>query len=232
MSSGIPEGGWGCPAEGQGDKGGNVPLHHTNQRLHLAAAAELEAVSHVEVIFYYGGTGGVHMNHKKIAMEHDKKIALVAHDNKKGDLVEWAKFNRVLLAHHKLYATGTTGEILEQELGFTINKLQSGPLGGDQQIGAKIADSEVDFLIFFWDPLEPQPHDPDVKALLRMAVVWNIPIACNRASADFMISSPLMDGAYDRLVPDYDAYGTRKIAGGQGGGPGAAELAGGDSLTS
>jgi methylglyoxal synthase len=156
------------------------------------------------------------MDHKKIAMELDKKIALVAHDNKKGDLVEWAKYNRVLLAHHRLYATGTTGEILERELGVTINKLQSGPLGGDQQIGAKIADSEIDFLIFFWDPLEPQPHDPDVKALLRMAVVWNIPIACNRASADFMISSPLMDGAYDRLVPDYDLYPTRKIAGGEG----------------
>ena len=166
------------------------------------------------------------MTHKKIAMELDKKIALVAHDNKKGDLVAWAKYNRVLLAHHRLYATGTTGEILERELGVTIHKLQSGPLGGDQQIGAKIADSEIDFLIFFWDPLEPQPHDPDVKALLRMAVVWNIPIACNRASADFMISSPLMDGAYDRLVPDYDGYRTRKIAGGEAGGAGADEPAG------
>ncbi|HEU4949834.1 MAG TPA: methylglyoxal synthase [Candidatus Deferrimicrobiaceae bacterium] len=153
------------------------------------------------------------MEHIKIPMEHDKKIALVAHDNKKGELVEWAKFNRELLAHHRIYATGTTGEILEQALGFKITRLHSGPLGGDQQIGAKIADREVDFLIFFWDPLEPQPHDPDVKALLRMAVVWNIPIACNRASADFMISSPLMDGDYDRLVPDYDAYRTRKIAG-------------------
>ena len=163
------------------------------------------------------------MDHKKIAMELDKKIALVAHDNKKGDLVEWAKYNRVLLAHHRLYATGTTGEILERALGVTINKLQSGPLGGDQQIGAKIADSEIDFLIFFWDPLEPQPHDPDVKALLRMAVVWNIPIACNRASADFMISSPLMDGAYDRLVPDYDLYRTRKISGGEGRGEAAGE---------
>jgi len=152
------------------------------------------------------------MTQKKIAMEQDKKIALVAHDNKKIDLIEWVKYNRDLLAHHRIYATGTTGEILERELGVTITKLQSGPLGGDQQIGAKIADSEVDFLIFFWDPLEPQPHDPDVKALLRMAVVWNIPIACNRASADFMISSPLMNGHYDRLVPDYDAYRTRKIA--------------------
>jgi methylglyoxal synthase len=151
------------------------------------------------------------MTNKRIAMEHDKKIALVAHDNKKEDLVEWAKYNRDLLAHHKVYATGTTGRILERELCFEIVKLQSGPLGGDQQIGAKIADAEIDFLIFFWDPLEPQPHDSDVKALLRMAVVWNIPIACNRASADLMISSPLMDGEYFRLVPDYDEYRDRKI---------------------
>ena len=161
---------------------------------------------------------------KKIAMDHDKKIALVAHDNKKRDLVEWAKYNRELLAHHTVYATGTTGEILEQELGLTITKLQSGPLGGDQQIGAKIVDNEIDFLIFFWDPLEPQPHDPDVKALLRMAVVWNIPIACNRASADFMISSPLMDDAYDRLIPDYDEYRTRKIEVGESDAPTVEEL--------
>ena len=151
------------------------------------------------------------MTHKKVPMEHDKKIALVAHDNKKRDLVEWAKFNRDLLAHHQVFATGTTGKILEQELGFKIVKLRSGPLGGDQQIGAKIVDNKIDFLIFFWDPLEPQPHDPDVKALLRMAVVWNIPIANNRASADFMISSPLMDSLYDRLVPDYENYVARKI---------------------
>lgn len=151
------------------------------------------------------------MNYKKIAMEHNKKIALVAHDNKKRDLVEWATYNRDLLAHHKVYATGTTGTILEEELGLEIIKLQSGPLGGDQQIGAKIVDGEIDFLIFFWVPLEPLPHDPDVKALLRMAVVWNIPIACNRASADFMISSQLMDGEYDRLVPDYYEHRTGKI---------------------
>ena len=156
-----------------------------------------------------------HMAHNKMTMEHDKKIALVAHDNMKRDLVEWAKFNRDLLAHHRVYATGTTGEILETELGFEITKLQSGPLGGDQQIGAKIADGEINFLIFFWDPLEPQPHDPDVKALLRMAVVWNIPIACNRASADFLISSPLMDGEYDRLVPDYTGYRKRKVVTGK-----------------
>jgi methylglyoxal synthase len=145
------------------------------------------------------------MPQSKIVMEHDKKIALVAHDNKKRDLIEWAKFNRDLLAHHEVYATGTTGEFLERELGFKINRLQSGPLG------AKIVSNEIDFLIFFWDPLEPMPHDPDVKALLRMAVVWNIPIACNRASADFMISSPLMDGEYYRLVPDYAEYRTRRI---------------------
>lgn len=151
------------------------------------------------------------MKYHKVAMQPDKKIALVAHDNKKRDLVEWAKFNRDLLAHHKVYATGTTGVILEQELGFEITRLQSGPLGGDQQIGARIVDDEIDFLIFFWDPLEPMPHDPDVKALLRMAVVWNIPIACNRSSADFMISSPLMDGEYDRLVPDYSDYRARPI---------------------
>ena len=151
------------------------------------------------------------MPHKKIVMVQDKKIALVAHDNKKRDLLEWAKFNRDLLAHHEVYATGTTGETLERQLGLKIHKLQSGPLGGDQQIGAKIVSNEINFLIFFWDPLEPQPHDPDVKALLRMAVVWNIPIACNRASADFMISSPLMEGEYNRLVPDYDEYRMRKI---------------------
>jgi methylglyoxal synthase len=151
------------------------------------------------------------MLQNKIIMEPDKKIALVAHDNKKRDLVEWAKYNRDLLAHHEVYATGTTGDILEGVLDFKIHRLQSGPLGGDQQIGAKIVDNLIDFLIFFWDPLEPMPHDPDVKALLRMAVVWNIPIACNRASADFMISSPLMDGEYERLVPDYEQYRVRKI---------------------
>jgi methylglyoxal synthase len=151
------------------------------------------------------------MANKKYPMEHDKKIALVAHDNKKRDLIEWAKFNRDLLAHHQVFATGTTGKILEQELGFKIIRLKSGPLGGDQQIGSKIVENKIDFLIFFWDPLEPAPHDPDVKALLRMAVVWNIPTACNRATADFMISSPLMDGQYDRLVPDYESYTARKI---------------------
>src|SRR3989339_1251087 len=142
-----------------------------------------------------------------------KRIALVAHDNKKEELLQWAKYNKGVLSANEIYATGTTGRILEEELGCPIHFLESGPLGGDQQIGAKIVDNKIDFLIFFWDPLEPMPHDPDVKALLRMAVVWNIPIACNRASADFMISSPLMEGEYHRLVPDYDVYRSRRIAG-------------------
>jgi len=149
------------------------------------------------------------MGYKKLAMTEKKKIALVAHDNKKTDLLEWATFNKDLLARHELYATGTTGSLLEKSLGVEINKLQSGPLGGDQQIGAKIAAGEIDFIIFFWDPLEPHPHDPDVKALLRIAVVWNIPVACNRSSADFMISSPLMMGEYERFVPDYRDYRER-----------------------
>jgi methylglyoxal synthase len=140
-----------------------------------------------------------------------KKIALVAHDDKKRDLLEWAKFNKLFLAQHDLYATGTTGKLLEQELGIEVNKLQSGPLGGDQQIGAKISEGELDLLIFFWDPLASQAHDTDVKALLRIAVVWNIPVACNRASADFMISSPLMSGAYERRLPDYEAYTERDV---------------------
>lgn len=140
-----------------------------------------------------------------------RKIALVAHDNKKRDLLEWAKFNRGTLAQHILYATGTTGALLEKELGLKVTKLQSGPLGGDQQIGAKIAEGEIDFLIFFWDPLEPLPHDPDVKALLRIAVVWNIPVACNRASADFLISSPLMSQPYERLLPDYTRHIERTL---------------------
>ena len=143
-----------------------------------------------------------------------KKIGLVAHDNKKRDLIEWVRFNRPLLMDHDLVATGTTGALLEEVLAVGIRKLQSGPLGGDQQLGALIADGEIDFLVFFWDPLEPQPHDPDVKALLRIAVVWNIPIACNRASADFMVSSPLMTSDYERRMPDYQAYLDRQVGAG------------------
>lgn len=135
-----------------------------------------------------------------------KHIALIAHDNKKKDLLAWALFNKGTLAYHKLYATGTTGAYLEDAIGMPIVKFNSGPLGGDQQVGAKISEGVIDLLVFFWDPLEPQPHDPDVKALLRLAVLWNIPTASNRATADFIISSPLMVEEYPRTTPDLDRY--------------------------
>ncbi len=151
------------------------------------------------------------MNDRTITMAEQKTIAIVAHDNKKQDLLAWAKFNREALSAHTLIATGTTGRLLHQELDLAVMRLQSGPLGGDQQIGAKISEGLIDILIFFWDPLEPHPHDPDVKALLRIAVVWNIPIACNRASADFLISSSLMPQAYERLVPDYNGHRDRPV---------------------
>lgn len=146
------------------------------------------------------------------AIGQRKRIALVAHDYKKKDLMEWAKFNRETLAQHDIYATGTTGVLLENELSIPVTKLQSGPLGGDQQIGARIAEGEIDFLIFFWDPMEQQPHDPDVKALLRIAMVWNIPVACNRATADFLFSSSLMREPYQKNNPNYEDYKSRKVA--------------------
>jgi methylglyoxal synthase len=139
-------------------------------------------------------------------MRRRKAIALVAHDNKKADLLEWARYNRGSLGQHDLYGTGTTGKMVSQALGeLNVKLLLSGPLGGDQQIGAMIAGGELDALIFFWDPLEPQPHDPDVKALLRIAVLYNVPTACNRATADFMISSPLILEEYERIVPSHQA---------------------------
>jgi methylglyoxal synthase len=122
-----------------------------------------------------------------------KRIALIAHDNKKEDLLEWARFNKGTLGRHDLYATGTTGSLLSRELGLKVTRFLSGPLGGDQQVGAAIAEGRIDFVVFFWDPLAPHSHDVDVKALLRIAVVYNVPIACNRATADFMLSSPLLD---------------------------------------
>jgi len=151
------------------------------------------------------------MNYKTLPLEQRKNIALVAHDNKKQELLEWVRFNRETLNRHALFGTGTTGAMIEKELKLPINKLESGPLGGDQQIGARIAEGAIDFLIFFWDPLEPLPHDPDIKALLRVSAVWNIPIACNRTSADFIISSPLMGERYDRILPDYETYRTRTL---------------------
>ena len=138
-----------------------------------------------------------------------KNIALVAHDNKKEELVEWAKCNCELLAGHSLYFTKTTGQLLKSRLGLKVTLLESGPLGGDQQIGSRISEGQIDFVIFFTDPLQSQPHDPDVRALLRVTVVWNVPVACNRASADFIISSPLMSTGYMRLVPDYSKYEAR-----------------------
>jgi methylglyoxal synthase len=138
-----------------------------------------------------------------VKMKKKKRIALIAHDNRKIDLLEWAKYNRDLLAKHELFGTGTTGQLIENELDIKVHKFKSGPLGGDQQVGAKIAEGEIDFLIFFWDPLEPMPHDPDVKALLRISVVYNIPIANDRSTADFIISSPLMSTEYSRVLIDY-----------------------------
>jgi len=134
-------------------------------------------------------------------MTRRKRVALIAHDNRKRDLLDWARYNQGTLSEHDLFATGTTGKKLAKELGLPVTLFLSGPLGGDQQVGAAIAEGRVDFVIFFWDPLKPHPHDVDVKALLRIAVVYNVPIACNRASADFMLSSPLMATDYERLMP-------------------------------
>jgi methylglyoxal synthase len=149
---------------------------------------------------------------ESIPMERKKRIALIAHDNRKRDLLEWARYNRGTLSRHELYATGTTGTRVGVELDLPVTLFLSGPLGGDQQVGAGVAEGRIDFVIFFWDPLEPQPHDVDVKALLRIAVVYNVPIACNRASADFMLSSPLMDTEYERMVPNRDRSGRRSGA--------------------
>jgi methylglyoxal synthase len=140
------------------------------------------------------------MKADNMTMGKKKRIALIAHDNRKRDLLEWARFNRDLLAGHELYATGTTGQMLSTDLDLEIFRFKSGPLGGDQQVGAKIAEGDLDFVIFFWDPLEPHPHDVDVKALLRITVVYNIPIACNRATADFIISSTLLNEEYCRIL--------------------------------
>lgn len=140
-----------------------------------------------------------------------KQIALVAHDNKKDDLLAWIKTNREELKQHDLFATGTTGKLIEETLNLPVTRFKSGPLGGDQQIGAKIAGGKIDFLIFFWDPLESLSHDTDIKALLRIAVVWNVPLACNQATADYVISSRLMKDGYERNIPNYDDYLNREV---------------------
>ena len=155
-------------------------------------------------------------------MNEVKRIALVAHDNRKNDLMEWVKWNWEILVKHRLICTGTTGRLVEETLNrkkeeykntrtIHVTKLKSGPLGGDQQLGAMICDGDVDVLIFFWDPMEPQPHDVDVKALLRISVLYNVVTACSRATADFIISSPLFDGNYEPIVKDYSAYTNREI---------------------
>ncbi|MBK7292269.1 MAG: methylglyoxal synthase [Geothrix sp.] len=156
-------------------------------------------------------------------MQHQKVIALVAHDHRKKDLIEWVSWNHALLAEHRLVCTGTTGRLVEEALARKaaeaegtfpvppIQKLKSGPLGGDQQLGALIAEGKVDVVIFFWDPMQPQAHDVDVKALLRLAVVYNIPMACSRSTADFLVSSPLMTRPYAPAATDYSAYIGRQV---------------------
>jgi len=154
-------------------------------------------------------------------MEKIKRIALVAHDNRKKDIIEWAEWNYEILIQHQLISTGTTGGLVEQAIkkrlsaedveNFTVMKLKSGPLGGDQQLGAMIAEDQVDLIIFLWDPMQPQPHDVDVKALLRISVLYNIPTACNRSTADFLISSPLLNAEYEPAQKDYSTYITRTV---------------------
>lgn len=140
-----------------------------------------------------------------------KNIALVAHDHRKSDLLDWASANKEILSNHNLFATGTTGKLIEEALGLSITKFFSGPLGGDQQIGSLIAEGKIDMIVFYWDPMNAQPHDTDVKALLRLSVTWNILLACDRTTADFIISSPFMDSEYQRIMPDYTDYLSRDI---------------------
>ncbi len=140
-----------------------------------------------------------------------KRIAMIAHDHKKAELIEWAYYNRGVLAEHTLFATGTTGRLIEESLQMPVTKLLSGPLGGDQQIGSMVAEEKIDCVIFFWDPMEALPHDPDIKALLRLVAVWNIPMACNRSTADFLLTSPLMHQPYEASMTDYSVHLSRKV---------------------
>lgn len=144
------------------------------------------------------------MDNQSVKMGKKKKIALIAHDNMKRELIQWVEERKNILEKHRLMGTGTTARLIEGKTGLQVKGYKSGPMGGDQQIGARIAEGEIDFMIFFWDPLEAQPHDPDVKALLRIAVLYDIPVANNRATADFLLSSPLMDEEYERRVYDFE----------------------------
>jgi len=146
-----------------------------------------------------------------ISMESRKNIALIAHDHRKMDLLDWADYNRDKLSEHNLFGTGTTGSLVANKLNLPVHTFKSGPLGGDLQIGSAIVENEIDIMIFFWDPLQAQPHDVDVKALLRITVVYNIPMACNRSTADFLISSPLMNTSYDRFIVDYSQRMTKEF---------------------
>ncbi|MFY0677581.1 MAG: methylglyoxal synthase [Neptuniibacter sp.] len=151
------------------------------------------------------------METKLFNIPEQKRIALIAHDNMKLEMLSWCHENSATLSKHQLFATGTTGHLLEHELKTPITKLISGPLGGDQQIGALLTEQKIDMIIFFWDPFEPMPHDPDVKALLRVAAAWNVAVACNRTTADFMLSSPLMNSEHTISIPDYDAYLAQRL---------------------
>ncbi len=149
---------------------------------------------------------------RRVRMSARKRIALIAHDSRKEDLLEWIGYNAAVQREHDLLATGTTGAFVQARWGLPVTRLKSGPLGGDQQMGAKIADGDIDVLVFFWDPLESQPHEPDVRALLRIAVVYNVPTACNRSTADFLVASPLVHGEYERLVADHGAAAREALA--------------------
>jgi methylglyoxal synthase len=164
-----------------------------------------------KLLLFNSGIKGKRLMENIRLLNKRKRIALVAHDNKKKDLTDWVLYNKIELARHELIATGTTGRLLEERLDRPIKKLLSGPLGGDQQIGSLIAAGDIDMLIFFWDPMEAQPHDSDVKALLRVAIAWNCIVACDRSTADFVLTSPLMHETYESVIPDYMDYLKRKV---------------------